>query len=404
MKSLRLPGEWKIDILENYAYIKGRIGWRGLKASEYTKKGPSLVANKHLNNGKVLWRECDHISKQRYDESPEIQLKKEDIIMSKDGTIGQLAFIDNLPEQATINSTMMLIRSEKEDLLPKYLFYFFQGPFFKRLLRQKVSGGQIPHIFQRDMNKLHIIMPPLKEQEEISKILTILDLVIEKTDMIVQELEHIKQGLVNKYFLKNEKLKFVPLINIFEVKSGSTPSTKNKKYWKDGKVNWLTPADLGQLEGDVYVGESKRKVSDKAVKDANLNIMPANSIVMSTRAPVGYVALLQIESTFNQGCKGLLPRKEEEVNPLFYSYYLSSKRYALENRAGQSTFKELSKTMLEKFNVPQVDIDYQNKVADQIRLVEQKMNLEKDRRDKLKRIKQGLMNDLLTGKKRIKGD
>lgn len=290
-----------------------------------------------------------------------------------------------------------------ENIDPYFVYYALTRKEYA--FRNYAGVAAVPIIKKTLFEKTKIFIPEsYGEQRNISKILSTVDLAIEKTGTIIQKTERIKQGLVNKYFLKNRELKYVPLIDVFDVKSGSTPSTKNNKYWENGRINWLTPADLGKLEGDIYIEKSERKISDEALNGANLNLMPIDSIVMSTRAPVGYVALLRMESTFNQGCKGLLPREEEEVNPLYYAYYLSSKRYVLGNRAGQSTFKELSKTMLEKFNVPQVHIDYQNEVAERLMLIGQKINLEKKRKLKLERIKQGLMNDLLTGKKRIKGD
>ncbi len=80
-----------------------------LKAEEYIEDGPYLIAGNHIIGGKVDWDRCQHISQFRYQELPEIALNPGDVIISKDGTIGRLAFIDNLPGEATINSTMMLI-------------------------------------------------------------------------------------------------------------------------------------------------------------------------------------------------------------------------------------------------------------------------------------------------------
>jgi len=190
------PKTWQIVRLEDYAYIKGRIGWRGLKASEYTEKGPYLIANKHLINNRILWEACDHLSDFRYEESPEIQLKTNDIIISKDGTIGEAAIVDCLPDKATINSTMMLIRVTREDLAPKFLFYFFQGPTFRRFIHQKVSGTSIPHLFQRDMKNLTVTLPPFGEQQKIVDILASVDKKLELENYEKARLERIKASLM----------------------------------------------------------------------------------------------------------------------------------------------------------------------------------------------------------------
>lgn len=202
----KLPSDWKMVKLDDYVDIKGRIGWRGLKKSEYTKKGPYLIANRHIKKQKISWEDCDHISDFRYDESPEISLQLNDVIMSKDGTIGQVAFIDKLPGKATLNSTMMVIRVTNKDLYPKFLYYFLQGPIFKKFINQKISGSSIPHIFQRDMKNFTIPLPPPEEQEEIINALTILDDRLELEDKRKKNLDQIKQTLMNNLVLGKARL------------------------------------------------------------------------------------------------------------------------------------------------------------------------------------------------------
>ncbi len=96
---------WTESRLGDDAYIKARIGWRGLSSKEYTNDGPFLIAGNHIQAGKVNWNECDHISMQRYRESWEIALEEQDVILTKDGTIGRAAIVDALPGPATINGT-----------------------------------------------------------------------------------------------------------------------------------------------------------------------------------------------------------------------------------------------------------------------------------------------------------
>ena len=117
---LRFPeftDSWKIIKIEDNAIIKGRIGWKNLKSEEYTDEGPYLIAGKHIKNGIINWDECDHITIERYDESPEIALKDGDIIFSKDGSLGNPALIRNIGFEATINGTMMLVRLDQNKIM-----------------------------------------------------------------------------------------------------------------------------------------------------------------------------------------------------------------------------------------------------------------------------------------------
>ena len=155
-------GSWTQDRLGNYAEIRARIGWRGLSADEYVERGPFLIAGKHIVSGVVDWDACDHLTEHRYRESPEIALQVGDVIVSKDGTIGRVARIDSLPGPATLNGTMMLVRSTGS-LDHRYLSQLLNGPSFKKLVEDRISGSSVPHLFQRDLSTLPISLPPLEE-------------------------------------------------------------------------------------------------------------------------------------------------------------------------------------------------------------------------------------------------
>lgn len=149
-------------------YISARIGWKGLKASEYTVKGPLFLSVHSLNYGKeVNLAQAYHISERRYNESPEIMLKNDDILLCKDGAgIGKLAIVKNLNEPATINSSLLLIRAG-DFFIPEYLFYFLSGPDMQNLVKERMTGSAVPHLFQRDVKEFVLEVPPLKEQHEI---------------------------------------------------------------------------------------------------------------------------------------------------------------------------------------------------------------------------------------------
>lgn len=130
--------------------------------------------------------------------------------------------------------------------------------------------------------------------------------------------------------------------------------------------------------------------------------MPNDSIIISTRAPVGYVAVIKDKATFNQGCKGLIPKNSKEINSLFYAYYLMSKKTLLEHSSSGSTFKELTKKTLEDFNIVFPALIEQKKIAKILSAVNERVELLRNKKEKLERIKKGLMNELLTGRKRVK--
>jgi len=175
-----LPQGWMYGKLENLIYIAGRIGWRGLKAEEYTQDGPLFLSVYNLNYGeKVSFDKVFHISQERYDESPEIKIQENDILLVKDGAgIGKIGIVKNLSEPATVNSSLLLIRSS-ELFYPEFLFYLLKGPKMQDIVRARITGSATPHLFQRDIKQFTLLIPPYNEQirivAEIQRLLSVVD-------------------------------------------------------------------------------------------------------------------------------------------------------------------------------------------------------------------------------------
>ena len=152
--------------LGNIAELKGRIGWRGLTAKEYTKEGPLFVSVHSLNYGHyVNLQDAFHISQERYDESPEIMLREHDILICKDGAgIGKLGIVGRLPGSATINSSLLLIRAS-EKVRSEFLYFYLMSPIFQNLVQERLSGSTTPHLYQRDIADLEIKLPSLETQD-----------------------------------------------------------------------------------------------------------------------------------------------------------------------------------------------------------------------------------------------
>ena len=192
--------DWEQCKLGNHSLIKGRLGWKNLRKDEYTTKGACMIAGKHISNGKIDWLNVDHIPQWRYFESPEIMLKNGDIIFSKDGSLGNPALIENLKEPSTINSTMMLIRIINT-ISPKFLYQIMTSEQFDNLVKLKISGSSIPHLFQADMNEFTFKITNLNEQEKIGELFQNLDKLITLHQRKLEKLQNIKKALLEKMFV-----------------------------------------------------------------------------------------------------------------------------------------------------------------------------------------------------------
>ena len=131
-----------------------------------------------------------------------------------------------------------------------------------------------------------------------------------------------------------------------KIQNGSTPNSSTDEYW-DGNVNWVTTDDLGKLENK-FIKKTRRTITELGYKSCGTTLAPVGSVVISTRAPIGHLGILNIEACSNQGCKTLIPNK---INSLFCYFFLSISKEILNSMGQGSTFKELPTTTLKDFKI-----------------------------------------------------
>lgn len=295
-----------------------------------------------------------------------------------------------------------------------YLYYMIKH--MKPRLEALAGKTAVPILNKTSFEQVRLAKPKRTEQQKIAEVLSNIDIALQKTDELVISSQRLKKGLMQSLLTKGighkkfeeTEIGKIPagweikkVMDLFEVETGTTPATRNAEYWENGTVTWLTPTDLSTVKG-VYLGDSKRKVTDRALKETNLTLLPKGSILLSTRAPVGYAAIIMQDSTFNQGCKGLIPKANFKSTEEFYCYYLIKSKTLLQNLSSGSTFKELAKDRLENFLVPVPPVSERHKISEILLKLDKE--LEADRRELiyLRKIKKGFMNELLSGKVRVK--
>ena len=186
---------------------------------------------------------------------------------------------------------------------------------------------------------------------------------------------------------------YVKISSFATVVGGNTPNTNDSQYW-DGSNVWITPTDLSVLDL-TFIGTSQRRVTDAGVKKATGTLIPKNTVIISCRAPVGYCAVVTTPFTFNQGCKAIIGKG---FNSLYLYYQLSRAKDALERVSSGTTFLELPKKELERFEVTLPTLEEQCRIANILTAADTKLTSEREHLKKLENIKRGLMNDLLTNK------
>lgn len=199
----RLPGferAWHPFNLMKNSKIKARIGWQGLKKSEYLDSGYAfLVTGTDFNNGVICWDSCHYVDKTRFDIDPNIQLKNDDILLTKDGSLGKTAIVQGLNKPATLNSGVFVIRPLNEKYQPKFVYYVLSSFLFDEFLDKLSAGSTIVHLYQKDLDKFSFLMPPtIDEQIAIATALSNMDSEIESLEERLRKTRQIKQGMMQQ--------------------------------------------------------------------------------------------------------------------------------------------------------------------------------------------------------------
>ena len=395
--------EWQIKKLDKNTYIKARVGWKNLKASEYVSSGIPMIAGQHIKQGKILWDKVDFITNERYDESPEIQLKNNDIIFSKDGSLGNPAIIKNMPKKATINGTMMLIRLNyiNDNVSPNYFYQICNSQYFKKMVSLIKSGGTVPHIFQRDIINFTFPIPKtLEEQEKIANFLSIVDKKVENLKNTITSLENQKKGLLQQIF--SQKLRFKDengnnypnwekkkLGDICKFTGGGTPSTSILKYW-NGTIPWISSSDL--QTNTIHKIKISRYITNEAVSNSSTKIIPKNSILIVSRVGVGKVAISNCVLCTSQDFTNIT---EINGNTTFYAYLLKYKMEQLTQNTQGTSIKGITTSDIKniKLIVP-IEQTEQTKIADFLSAFDRKLDNQKAQLEHWQQIKKGLLQQM----------
>jgi type I restriction enzyme S subunit len=165
----RLPGfcgEWQPLNMAQNSRLKARIGWQGLTTAEYLASGTyHLVTGTDFSAGRVNWATCPFVTRDRYEQDRNIQLRSNDVLITKDGTIGKVAFVDEPPGPATLNSGIFVIRSKGNAYHPKFLYYILASAIFEDFLTKLAAGSTISHLYQKDFVSFAFLAPPTREEQ-----------------------------------------------------------------------------------------------------------------------------------------------------------------------------------------------------------------------------------------------
>lgn len=428
-----IPEHWYFSQLKFISYIKGRIGWQGLKSDEFIDEGPFLITGMNFKNGIIRWDEVYHITEDRYNEAPEIQLKKGDVLMTKDGTIGKLLYVDEIPfpGKASLNSHLLVIRPLKEVYYPKYLYYQLDSHLFKKHIEDTKTGTTFYGITQEAVGNFKMIIPHFEEQFKIANFLdqktSEIEQLITAKEELIGKLGAKRKAIINeavtgrayktgqisapygkevKY--KNSGVEWLGEIpehwEVVKLKycttritTGKTPSTEVDKYFVDGTIKWYSPGDIKSL----FLNDSNRKITDFAISDLKIDLYPPNTVLfVGIGATLGKVGIANDYCYSNQQINAI--QFNYTMLPEYGLFYFEAFKDVIANNANSATLAILNQSQTKSLLFTRPNLADQQSIVDYVKSKLGSLSkIESELLNsiaKLKLYKQSLISEAVTGK------
>ncbi|MFY9311455.1 MAG: restriction endonuclease subunit S [Bacteroidia bacterium] len=345
-------GTPKTDVREYWE--NGTIGW--LSVTDFN------------NNLRYVYNSEKKITEAGLKNSNTKLLSKGDIIISARGTVGALAQIG---EPMCFNQSCFGLRGKKNIIDTDFLFYYLKN--YVSNIKKRSQGSVFDTINLASFDLMEIEYPQdIKDQQKITSVLSALDSKIELNNKINEELEAMAKTIYDYWFVQfdfpnakgkpykssggkmvwSEELnRNIPegwssltLDNLGDIVGGSTPSRDLENYFTYDGIPWITPKDLSLNIGKKFIKKGELDVTEQGKSSASLSILPRGSVLMSSRAPVGYLAIARNDVTTNQGFKSFVPKLHFTTEYLYYT--IKNLLPVIENNASGSTFKEVSGAVL----------------------------------------------------------
>ncbi|WP_244362381.1 restriction endonuclease subunit S [Burkholderia pseudomallei] len=313
------------------------------------------------------------------------------------GKVGVLGF-----EAATNQACAAIIL--KEGYSREYAFHYLASRYDE--IRKLSNTGNQENLNGALVRSIPVLLPPLSEQSAIATALSDVDAQLSSLDALIAKKRDIKQAAMQQLLTGKTRLPGFEgewtvkrLDQLANIRSGGTPSTTVSRFW-DGGIPWCTPTDITRLGGGKYLLDTSRQITSEGLSNSSAELIPANSVVMTSRATIGECAINLKPVTTNQGFKNFVPFEDTDVNFLYY--LLQTQKQGFIQLCAGSTFLEIGKTQLAAYKVhlPSTKAE-QTAIAEVLSDMDAELAALEARRDKTRLLKQGMMQELLTGKTRL---
>lgn len=332
-----------IDTLENLCVSGGiQTGPFGsqLHQKDYLLFGTPIITVEHLGENRILHQDLPRVSDADKERLSRYVMQKGDIIFSRVGSVDRRSLVRDEEDGWLFSGRCLRVRPDSTKIDSDYLSWFFGLEIFKDYIRRIAVGATMPSLNTELLSNVPVIFPPLPEQRAIAQVLGALDDKIELNRRMNRTLESLAQAVYDELMNAREG-KETTIGEVVTIVGGSTPSTTNPAFWEGGEIYWATPKDLAPLQSPILLDTSSR-ITKLGLKQIGSGLLPVNTVLLSSRAPIGYLAITQIPVAINQGFIAI--KCTEEAPNYFILNWLKDNMEDIIGRANGTTFLEISKS------------------------------------------------------------
>lgn len=367
----------KVVKLGDIASLKtGPFGTQ-FSAKEYTSEGIPVINVKNIGYGQILENELDYIRESTRDRLSEHILKTGDIVFGRKGSVDRHAYISKQYNGWVQGSDCIRLRFQ-DDVNTRYISHYLKLDHVKKQINHASIGSTMASLNTDILKNVKITLPELSVQNSIETILSSLESKVVINSQICSELESMAKILYDYWFVQfdfpdengkpyrtsggemvwNEQLKReIPkgweagtIGDLGTIVSGGTPNTSCEEYYCATGYAWITPNDLSGNTDKMFISHGERDVTLLGIENSSAVLMPKHTVLLSSRAPIGYLAISENEVCTNQGFKSIVP--DSGYSPFYIYYVLKSNISAIAQQGVGTTFKEVSKETLSAFKIP----------------------------------------------------
>ncbi len=320
-----IPSDWTVGIFENDLRVQGRIGWKGYKTSDLVEFGPYVVGGAEIKSSIYLnLNNAQHLTREKFDESPEIMLKDGDVLLVTRGNLGEVGYFWKEYGEATINPSVIILSNFVGN--SKFLFYYLISRQGNANVLSLSGGSSVPAIYQADVKKIKYPKPPNEEQTKIAEIVFSIDQKIDLLHRQNKTLEQLAETLFRQWFVEeaDESWEAVKLKTLCEIiTKGTTPTTLGKQFVSTG-INFLKVESLTE-DGD-FIESKFAHIDLETDKLLSRSRIKTNDVLITIAGTIGRVAIVPeriLPANTNQAI-AIIRVNSEILNPVLIFLLLKS--------------------------------------------------------------------------------